>query len=128
MDSVDIIDQMLAELRINQSNFLRECGIARSSFTDIRSGRIKKISMTLASKIVHRYPQFNIKWITSGEGEMYVSGVSAPVFQNTGNNVNNQQNAIDAELIGLLKEKDKQIGVRDEQINRLLTIIERMQS
>lgn len=128
MNGAEIIEAILTDLGIKQAQFITECGLPRSSFSEIKSGKIKSISRLTAAKIVKAYPQFNVKWIMTGEGDMYVQGNSAPVFNNSGNNVSNQQGTIDSGLIGLLKEKDRQLGKRDEQIDRLLTIIERMQS
>lgn len=70
---------------------------------------------------------FNEEWLLLGTGAMLVGNVdqhaehaSAPVYQNNGNGGNNvTQNNVNGELLTIIHK-------RDEQIDRLLTIIEDM--
>lgn len=124
MKPFDIILQILADTDLNQSVFLEKTGVSSSTFSDIKCGKVKGISQTLAKKIVAAFPQFSMSWLMTGEGDMYASGNSAPVFQNSGDNVTNHQqggdvSSVTAQFIDLLKSKD-------EQMNRLIGVIERL--
>ena len=44
-----------------------------SEYMIFKVGKQKSISGDLASKIVNTYPQFNINWLITGEGEMLIS-------------------------------------------------------
>lgn len=39
-------------------------------FYDIQSGKVKSISSQLANKIILVYPEFNMGWLLTGQGEM----------------------------------------------------------
>lgn len=122
MDANEIIECILDIVNLNQSTFLEKIGVSTSTFSEIKSGKTKNISRRVATKIVDVYPQFSIKWLMTGEGNMYVNNNTAPVFHNSGDNVTNHQNAaneINRELIELLKKKD-------EQIDRLIAVIEKL--
>lgn len=131
MDAKEIIERILDDVNLNQSSFLEKIGVSTSTFSEIKSGKTKNISRRVATKIVDIYPQFSIKWIMTGEGNMYAEGNSAPVFHNSGDNVTNQQTAandISAKLIDIIQRKDEQIQKKDEQIDRLIGVIERFSS
>jgi len=121
MTTIEILDALLSETGTNQKDFLDRIGANVNTFSDLRLGKVKNISRRLADKIRAVYPDFSLVWLLTGEGDMYNKENSAPVFQNSGDNVTNNQTQagdINSELIGLLKKKD-------EQMDRLISVIER---
>ena len=66
----EIIEQILTELDIKAPTFSTNIGIEYQRIYDIQRGKTKKISGAVASAIVYKYPQFNLKWLITGEGGM----------------------------------------------------------
>jgi hypothetical protein len=83
------------------------------------------ISKNLANRIVGVYPQFSLAWLLTGEGEMLKNNQQIENVSGTGIVGNNvlgggiNDGAIISELMSSMKKKD-------EQIERLLTIIEKL--
>lgn len=55
---------------IGSTQFADSCGIPRPSLSQILSGRNKKISDEVISKIHGAYPQLSVLWLLFGEGDM----------------------------------------------------------
>lgn len=100
------------------------------------NGHVKKISYEIASKITEAFPEVNKIWLLTGEGSM-LNGTTIIGDCNATANGNNATAtvAMNEALLGQLDIKDKQISDASdqikkatEQIDRLLTIIEKMQS
>lgn len=124
MTTNEIIDRILSETNLSMREISLRIGANSNVFCDLRNGKVKRISHKLAEKINAAFPQFSITWLLTGEGDMYASGNSAPVFQNSGDNVSNHQgqpqdSGVVVQLIDLLKQKD-------EQMSRLIGVIERL--
>jgi hypothetical protein len=88
------------------------------------------LSANVRDKISAKFPQMNVDWLLFGNGNMindssssveqHAEHATAPVYQNNGNGGNNvTQNNVNGELLTIIHK-------RDEQIDRLLTIIENM--
>ncbi len=67
----EIIEQILTELDIKAPTFSTNIGVEYQRINDIQRGKTKKISGAVASAIAHKYPQFNLKWLLTGEGDMF---------------------------------------------------------
>lgn len=52
------------------SQFADACGIARPTFSQLLSGRNKKLSDQVVAPIHKRFPQLSVIWLMFGEGEM----------------------------------------------------------
>ena len=114
----------------NQADFAANIGIAKSQFSEVLSGK-RKITENLVNKIHNSYPSLNKNWLSTGEGEMLTS-----VIQNNKNGDNIQGNTItinkkDGEmhdvimsLVAQLSTNQQQISKNQEQIDRLITLIE----
>lgn len=70
MQTNEIVDNILAQINETASSFAKSIGITPTQVYDLKSGKIHKISQTIARKIIDVYPQFNITWLLTGEGEM----------------------------------------------------------
>jgi len=75
---VDRINLILKAKNLTSRQFAEEIGIQPSGMSHILSGR-NRPSLDFVMKVVNRYPEIDIKWLTLGEGEMYVSPYSLPV-------------------------------------------------
>ena len=56
MKAKDIINQLLESKSIKAGPFAKEIGVHPTQIYDLQSEKIKKISASIASKIVNRYP------------------------------------------------------------------------
>lgn len=75
---VDRINLILKAKNLTSRQFAEEIGIQPSGMSHILSGR-NRPSLDFVMKVVTRYPEIDIKWLTLGEGEMYVAPTSMPV-------------------------------------------------
>ena len=57
---------------LNNSQFADKCGIPRPSFSQIVTGKNKKVSDIMLSQIHNAFPELNILWLMFGEGNMYI--------------------------------------------------------
>ena len=114
----------------NQADFAAKIGIARSQFSEVLSGK-RKITENLVNKIHSSYPFLNKNWLTDGEGDML-----GGVVQNNqnGDNINGNSVTIhkqDGEMVDVIRSlvaqlstNQQQISKNQEQIDRLITLIE----
>lgn len=70
MNSSEIIGAVLNEVEIKAASFAKKIGVVPTQIYDLQSGKIKKISESIAEKIIKTYPEFNKVWLLTGEGEM----------------------------------------------------------
>lgn len=75
---VDRINLILKAKNLTSRQFAEEIGIQPSGMSHILSGR-NRPSLDFVMKVINRYPEIDIKWLTLGEGEMYASPYSMPV-------------------------------------------------
>lgn len=76
---VDRINLILKAKNLTSRQFAEEIGIQPSGMSHILSGR-NRPSLDFVMKVINRYPEIDIKWLTLGEGEMYSTTV--PVHSN----------------------------------------------
>ncbi len=70
----EILSDVLGHTEETINSFATVIGLKRSqNLYDIESGKIKNVSFRLASKIKSKYPEFNLNWILTGEGDMLIS-------------------------------------------------------
>lgn len=69
----EIIEGILSELGIKAPTFASNIGVDYQRIFDIQREKTKKISSSVANSIITHYPQFNIQWLLSGEGDMLVT-------------------------------------------------------
>ena len=119
---------------INKSEFGRMIGVSSAYISSIR----KSIQPDKVEKIASSFPDLDVSWLVTGEGEMIKSGYvsqNAKGDNNTqiagnGNNVNMStiDKALDeiAEQRKLVEKSHELFSKSQEQIDRLLSIIEDM--
>ena len=79
---VDRINLILKAKNLTSRQFAEEIGIQPSGMSHILSGR-NRPSLDFVMKVINRYPEIDIKWLTLGEGEMYASPYSMPISDAT---------------------------------------------
>lgn len=77
---VDRINLILKAKNLTSRQFAEEIGIQPSGMSHILSGR-NRPSLDFVMKVVNRYPEIDIKWLTLGEGEMYSSNVPVKIIE-----------------------------------------------
>ena len=127
--------QLIAALGMSKAEFERVCGLS--------NGYVNSIRNTIGSKgiaqILAQFTQVNKSWLVFGEGEMFVDNkgemIYAPINQeiNGGYNTqvagnNNQVNspATLDKAISEISEQRKMLIKSQEQIDRLIAVIEKM--
>lgn len=97
---------------------------------EILNGRTKTLSDAAQMKILHAFPDLNEAWLMTGEGEMLRSTYTQNVedsknFTQTGNVTVNNSDAALLKAIDEISEQRKMVQKAQEQIDRLLTILEK---
>ena len=65
------LEDLIAVLRMSNSEFANALGISPSAVSDMIHGRVRKISGSVARLIEYKY-DVNPEWLQSGEGEMFL--------------------------------------------------------
>lgn len=130
-----IKERLVAYLKfkgINKSEFGRIIGVSNAYISSIR----KSIQPDKVEKIASSFPDLDVSWLVTGEGEMIKGGSvsqNAKGDNNTqiagnGNNVNTTtlDKALD-EIAAMRCLLEKAIQNNKEQADRFFAIIERMQ-
>lgn len=73
MTTKEIINALLEKEGVNPSSFAKSIGVKPTQIYDLQSGKIKKISASIANKILASYPHYNITWLQFGQGDMLQS-------------------------------------------------------
>lgn len=97
--------------RISKSEFGRRIGVSNAFVTSLK----KSIAPDKLQRIKEEFPDLNLEWLQFGTGEMLTEAKEQPPASN------------DAGLIAALREAQAQNSKSQEQIDRLLGIIEGFQ-
>lgn len=117
------ITYFIDSLGISVSEFERVCNLSNGAVSKMGDNT----RTSTLDKISNAYPALNVNWLRTGEGEMLKAGVYQ--YNQNGDNLNDQSVTIHKsdELLEILKTQSAQLAKSQEQIDRLLAIIERMQ-
>ncbi|MCL1933283.1 MAG: hypothetical protein FWF53_05695 [Candidatus Azobacteroides sp.] len=113
--------EFLAYLGMGQTKFEEKVGLSRGFVNKIGEG----ITGKTLKKINEVYPELNTNWLKTGEGDMIRNNQSVKNVSGegiVGNNVNGG-GINDSSVIGGLMDTIKK---KDEQVDRLLSIIEKL--
>lgn len=113
------INLILDHVGIKAPTFAKHIGVKYQRILDIQNGKVKNISAEVASRIIDAYPQFNIEWLLTGEGEMLNSETKEPN--------SNEEDMQMKELIAAFRENREMLAEALDQNSRLIGVIERMQ-
>ena len=126
------IEEMLAYLNINAKAFSEKLGYERPQIIyDILKGKTKRISEDLAIKIESVFPMIRKSWLLADEGEMIYAPINQEIngdhnTQVAGNNNHVNSPATLDKAIDEIAAQRKLVEKSQEQIDRLLSIIENM--
>lgn len=122
MKRVDRFDEYMKTKGLNDNQVTKQIGLSIGTL-----GKSRKEGRDLSDKVIEKilnfYIDLNKVWLLTGEGDMMIKGV----VQNNhnGNNINHGNVTLEDssanKFIALLQKKD-------EQIDRLLAIIEKIQT
>ena len=111
--------QFIERQNISKNKLYEKTGISNGTLSQ-KGG----MSESNIMKFLSAYTEVSAEWLLTGKGEMLKSSVQN-IVQNSGkNSINNisgnikQQNY--NELMEIIREKDRQIAKKDEQINKLI--------
>lgn len=113
MKAKDIINQLLESKSIKAGPFAKEIGVHPTQIYDLQSEKIKKISASIASKIVNRYPEYDPIWLLTGEGEMLKSEPASLDLESKTNKTSAPHQ---------IETKNINIDLQEEQIDSKKTI------
>lgn len=134
MDIVNRLKIYMESKGIGSTQFADSCKIPRPTLSQILSGRNKKISDEVISKIHNAFPQLSVMWLLFGEGQMELvannqfseplKGVQTPsqtastnAFSSTVNNTENTANQIDSGLFGFDNTREPLIFDEEEELH-----------
>ena len=107
---------------VSKEKFFEELEVSYGNF----KGKAKEsaLNSNILEKIIAKMPEISAEWLLTGKGEMLKSSVQN-IVQNSGkNSINNISGNIEQqnynELMEIIREKDRQIAKKDEQINKLI--------
>ena len=111
--------QFIERQNISKNKLYEKTGISNGTLSQ-KGG----MSESNIMKFLSAYTEVSAEWLLTGKGEMLKSSIQN-IVQNSGkNSINNisgnikQQNY--NELMEIIREKDRQIAKKDEQINKLI--------
>lgn len=126
------IEELLAYLNINAKAFSEKLGYERPQIIyDILKGKTKRISEDLAIKITSVFPMIRKSWLLADEGNMVYTPTNQEInggynTQVAGNNNQVNSPATLDKAISEISEQRKMLIKSQEQIDRLIAVIEKM--
>ena len=70
MNTPEVINCILENEKIKAATFANNIGANATQIYDLQSGKTKKISPSMADKILSAYPHYKRTWLLTGEGDM----------------------------------------------------------
>ncbi|EJX04472.1 hypothetical protein EVA_07422 [gut metagenome] len=108
---------------LSVKRFEELCNLSNGYISSMRKG----FGEEKLNNVLNAFPELNREWLLYGEGEMLRGGV---IQQNqNGDNIHGDSVHVQNsnELVNVLKTQSEQLSKSQEQIDRLLAIIEKMQ-
>ena len=127
MRVIDNLIQYMNYKHLNDNEVTSQCGLAIGVIGKAKAGR-NDIGKKTIEKILATYPDLNRTWLLTGEGSMLVGDVSGDNNAiGHGASVTHSDccNIVD-KFLGELAEQRKLVSESQRQVDRLLSIIEKM--
>lgn len=124
MTPKEIIETICRENNLTQRELSNLLGIKEQYLYDAKYGKVKKLSKKVISQITRLFPKYNTTWLMTGMGDINVTNPSAPVFNNHGDNVQNEQNVISKDMIELIKSSMAQTDRAMAQTDKVIAILQ----
>lgn len=119
------IMEFIAHIGISISEFERNCGLSNGAVSKIGE-KTRRLTLDRISKA---YPSLNIDWLLTGVGDMMLSD-SVNQTNQSGDNIHGRHvtvNKTEKDYIDIIKIQAEQLSRSQSQIDRLLSIIDRLQ-
>jgi hypothetical protein len=71
MSEVERLKKIIGELNASEKSFSISVGIKPQNITQFKNGE-RPIPSKLWVAVIRQFPQFNARWIITGEGDMYI--------------------------------------------------------
>lgn len=124
METKCILERILDDQGLTVKEFAEKIGYPAKKLYDIKQGRTKRFSDELLQIISDRFPNYSRVWLMTGMGDIVVTNPSAPVFNNHGDNVQNEQNVISKDMIELIKSSMAQTDRAMAQTDKVIAILQ----
>lgn len=111
------IKQFICHSGLSIADFEKNCGLANGTIAKVGNNTRR----STLDRISSAYPDLNINWLLTGEGEMLKSQTRVINSNNTNSTIN--ESSTIAKLIEMLDAKDKQLAEKDKQIEVLLKLL-----
>lgn len=124
-----VIGEMALNERLTVSQIAKIIGKPATSLYNIQKGKINGISEKLADLLLEKFPHYNKVWLLTGEGEMLRDIHTGEKMGEDSRNADAGHDALPSTLdkaIDEIAEQRKIIMKSQEQIDRLIAVIERM--
>lgn len=115
----DVLKEVLTELDIKAPTLAKNIGLKYQRLVDIQTGKVKKLSSSVAKSINDKYPQYSLSYLLTGEREAVVGNE----VNGNGNVIGNHNAVNHCEVINKLVDE---LSAQRMQNDRLITIIEVM--
>lgn len=71
MTAKEILEELLSYTGLNVNSLATELGLSRAqALYDIQSEKTKSITLSMADRIIQKFPEVNRSWLRTGEGDM----------------------------------------------------------
>lgn len=127
----EIMDEVLTYVGMNARQFSAKLGYTNPNWVyELKSDRGIGISKQRAQRIIEAYPEISSSYLLTGEGTLLKADtIEGNVQQNINSSHITQTGNVAGsasmdKLIGVLAEQSQQVTKAQEQIDRLITIIE----
>ncbi len=124
MDTKAILERILEDQNLTVRDLANLLGYSESKLYCIKQGKTKTFSKELLELISNRFPNYSRVWLMTGMGDIVVTNPSAPVFNNHGDNVQNEQNVISKDFIELIKSTIAQTDRAMAQTDKVIAILQ----
>lgn len=74
MTAKEILEELLSYTGLNVNSLATELGLSRAqALYDIQSEKTKSITLSMADRIIQKFPEVNRSWLRTGDGDMLTS-------------------------------------------------------
>lgn len=95
MDSPKVINFILNKEKLKPGTFAKVIGVTPTQIYDLLSGKTKKISESMADKIINAFPAYNKVWVLTGSGDpIQTSLIQIPIKDEEGEFYTENHNSV----------------------------------
>jgi hypothetical protein len=129
--AIEIIEEVLSYTRKNAKELGEAIGCPGNWIYEVSNpNRPNKLSRDKANRIVAAFPEISLSYLLTGEGTLIKTDKAENIQQNINSSHITQNGNVEAsanmdKLINVLAEQSQQVSKAQEQIDRLITLLER---